>query len=30
MPAVCPHCGAALASPAIGHNAGNGNEALRA
>jgi voltage-gated potassium channel len=28
--AVCPHCGAALASPAIGHDAGNGNEALRA
>ena len=30
MPAVCPHCGAALASPAIGQDAGNGNEALRA
>ena len=29
-PAVCPHCGAALASPAIGHDAGNGEEALRA
>jgi hypothetical protein len=29
-PAVCPHCGAALASPALGHDAGNGNEALRA
>jgi hypothetical protein len=30
MPAVCPHCGAALASPASGHDAGNSNEALRA
>ena len=29
-PAVCPHCGAALASPAIGHDAANGDEALRA
>jgi voltage-gated potassium channel len=30
LPAVCPHCGAALATPTIRHDAGNGNEALRA
>jgi voltage-gated potassium channel len=30
MPAVCPHCGVALATPAIRREAGHGNEALRA